>query len=417
MHEGLIAPSPRQAALWIVVDPLCRHIDWFAYFLMLAPIVGPRGYGLFVLAFSGIALAEALLAASAVQVLVDLERVEERHWSTALIAVGTTGAVMSLVLYAAAGHIAPMLDDASLGDIFRSLTVLPLLGALAVVPTARLRRQARAAPFAAATLSGLAAGGGAAVTLAWAGAGPWSLVAQILMQRFIEGAVLWLIAGGNVGLGCSRRHFAELTAGLDLRALVAVWPELGRHGPCLLVGLTLGPVAAGLYMLAARIAEALGDIALALARPRSMVSPTDIAHYAGAIVYTAALGSAAVTIVLPWALDARWWAECQPARSWPYPSSRLRCGICEMGPQNMRPARRVGRRRRPWPVCWRSRSPRPLASSRWRGRSWPRPWRLGWSVCGRRCGGSDEAGARSSPRRRRLARSPAPLPQACCCLC
>src|ERR1700733_6442023 len=99
--EIAIAPSHRHAALCALAQPLCRHFGWFGFFVVLAPIVGPHGYGVFVLAVSGVAIAEALLAASAIQVLVDLRRVDERHWSTALVAVVAAGAAMSLALYAA----------------------------------------------------------------------------------------------------------------------------------------------------------------------------------------------------------------------------------------------------------------------------------------------------------------------------
>lgn len=314
MDAPPIVPSLRHAALRIFAEPVCRYLGWFGFFLILAPIVGPRGYGLFVLALSGIAIAEALLAATCVQVLADLEQLDERHLSTALVATVAAGAAMSLVLYAIAGWIGAMLDEAALGDIFQSLTLLPVLGALTVVPAALLRREARRAPFAAATISGLAAGGGVAVALAWAGAGPWSLVAQIVIQRFIECAVLWIIAGRRVGLGWSPAHFAELTARLDLRALAAAWPAIARHGSCLLVGLALGPAATGLYMLAARCAEALSDIALAPPWPRAPAPLAELARRAGFVAFPAMLASASLGIVMPALLDARWWGAVPAAQ-------------------------------------------------------------------------------------------------------
>lgn len=314
MDKVSIVPLPHRAALRVFAEPLCRHLGWFGFFLLLAPIVGPRGYGIFALALSGIALAEAMLSESAIQVLVDLKSADERHLSTALIATVTAGAAMSLVLYAAAGRIGVMLDEAPLADLFQSLTLLPLLGALGIVPTARLRRQARQLPFTAATIAGLAAGGGAALALAWAGAGPWSLVAQILVQRFIECAVLWIFAGGRVGLGWSHRHFAELAAGLDLRALVSVWPAISRHGACLVVGLTLGPVATGLYMLAARFAEALGDVCLAQPQSGITAFAGDIARRAGIVAFPAVITSAALIIIAPWVLDLRWWGAVPAAQ-------------------------------------------------------------------------------------------------------
>jgi hypothetical protein len=175
MVKPLIGPMPSPGATrHAYLEPVIRHFVWFGFFLVLAPIVGPRGYGVFVLALCGIAIAEALLAKTGSQVLIDLPVIEELHLSTTLVTLIAAGGAMSLMLYAATGAIGAMVDEATLGDMFRSLALLPLLGALAAAPRAVLRREGRYLPFIVAGAVGPAAGGGAAVALAWAGAGPWS---------------------------------------------------------------------------------------------------------------------------------------------------------------------------------------------------------------------------------------------------
>src|SRR5258707_2684486 len=100
MVDAPLEPLPRAAAaLRPYLEPALRHAGWFGFFLMLAPIVGPRGYGLFILALSGIAIAEALLAEPAIQALVDLAVLEARHLSTALVTVVAAGAAVSLMLH------------------------------------------------------------------------------------------------------------------------------------------------------------------------------------------------------------------------------------------------------------------------------------------------------------------------------
>jgi hypothetical protein len=219
-----------------------------------------------------------------------------------------------LILYAASGAIGAMLDEAALSDVFRSLTLLPLLGALAVVPTAMLRRDGRRGPFIAAAAAGLAAGGGIAIALAWAGAGPWSLVAQIIAQRFLECTVLWGMAEERIGISWSRRHFAELVCAIDLRALAASAPNVLRYGPCLLVGLLLGPTATGLYFLASRFNEAA--LGVFLAKPTAMARKAipEIARRACQPILPAVIGSAVLAIAMPSLLDLRWWGAVLPAQ-------------------------------------------------------------------------------------------------------
>jgi hypothetical protein len=307
-------PRPPAAAWQPYLEPALRHIGWFGCFLVLAPIIGPRGYGMFILALSGIAIAEGLLSETAIGALVGLTALEERHISTALVTMIVAGTALTLMLHALAGPIGAMVDEAVVGDTFQSLTLLPLLGALAVVPTAILRRDGRQAPFIAATVCGLALGGGTAIALAWVGAGPWSLVAQVVVQRFVECAVLWTMAGERIGIYWSRRHFVELFGNLQFRSLGAALPTVARYAPCLLVGLSLGPTATGLYMLASCLAEALRDIIAVPPVSRWIGGPADAVRRACRVLLPAALGSALLPVAAPPLLDVRWWGAIRPAQ-------------------------------------------------------------------------------------------------------
>ena len=314
-----LAARPHQGGSWrTLIEPIVRHAGWFGFFLVLAPIIGPRGYGIFAMALSGVAIAEALLVESIAAALVRIDRLEERHLSTALLTGVGAGAAITLLLYAAAGQFDAMLDDRRLGDIVQSLSLLPVLGGLSAVPLAVLRRRGKAGPFVAVTTAGLAAGGGVAVALAWSGAGAWSLVAQIVVQRFVECAVMWGIAARRVGLAWSRPHFAALLGALDLGTLSLVWPVISRQAPCLLIGLVLGPVATGLYLLAARLAEALGDILLAPPKPVRRALLVDWAGEIAApirrVALPAILSSLLLPVALPPLLDLRWWGAVLPAQ-------------------------------------------------------------------------------------------------------
>src|ERR1700732_191499 len=130
-----------QGAWRALIEPAIRHAGWFGFFLVLAPIIGPRGYGMFAMALSGIAIAEVLLVEAVAAPLVGLDPLDERHLSTALVSAVGTGAAISLLLYVAAGQLDAMLGDAPLGDIVQSLSLLPVLGGLSAVPTALLRRR------------------------------------------------------------------------------------------------------------------------------------------------------------------------------------------------------------------------------------------------------------------------------------
>jgi len=290
--------------------PALRHAGWFGFFLILAPVVGPRGYGLFMLAFAAIALIEALLIETASAALDRAAVLDEKHWATALVTMMVVGTAVSLVLSACASTVGAIVGEDGFGDMFRSLATLPLLGSLTVVPSVALRREGRATTVSAANAAGFAAGGGIAVALAWAGAGAWSLVAQIIVGRLVECTVLWAIPGERIGLAWSRRHFAELARHIDGRAMAGLWPAVADYAPCLVVGATLGPTATGLYMLASRLGRVLVDIFFT----DVVTAPRDAVAHACRVVLPTVLASILLPIALPPMLDLRWWGAVLPAQ-------------------------------------------------------------------------------------------------------
>ena len=312
-----VVPTSHHCAWRGLIEPVVRHAGWFGFFLVLAPIIGPGGYGVFAMALSGIAIAEALLVEPAAAALSGVE-LDDRHLSTALVSTVGIGAAVSLLIYAVAGQLGDMLDEAPFGDIVQSLSLLPVLGGLSAIPTVLLRRRGKAGPLVAVTTAGLAAGGGVALAMAWAGAGPWSLVAQIVVQRFVECAVVWGMAARRIGLAWSRPHFSALLKALGLSALCPAWPAISRQAPCLLIGLYLGPIATGLYLLAARFAEAGTDILLAWPKPARRALLTDWANEIAQPIRRVALPAILSSLLLPVALipivDIPWWGAVLPAQ-------------------------------------------------------------------------------------------------------
>lgn len=309
----ILLGRPRRAAtvLHPFLAPACRHGGWLAVFLVLAPVIGPRGYGLYMLALGGIAIVEALLAEGMTQALLKLARVEERHWSTALVTMIAGGCGIWLALRASAPSFIALVGEPGFGDLFPPLTMVPLLGALSVVPVAALRRGGREGVIVTANIAGFAAGAVIALWLAWAGAGAWSLVAQIIAQRLVGSVVLWGALKQRIGLAWSARHFMEIAEALDARALSTVSPAVVKYAPCLIAGLALRPVAAGLYMLAALLAEALTDIALAGGQE---APPRALTRQACRVLLPAVLASGLLALALPPLIDLRWWGAVPPAQ-------------------------------------------------------------------------------------------------------
>ncbi|MBV8888803.1 MAG: oligosaccharide flippase family protein [Alphaproteobacteria bacterium] len=310
---------------WLRLERLLRHAGGFALFLLFARLLGPRDYGIFAFVMAGTAIVESLLPEIAADAIVALRRVEGAHLSTAFLANTAVGLALSMLLYVVAGVFALMSDEAMLGDMFQSLALLPVLSSLTAVPLGLAKRRLSFAPLAISSLFGLVIGGVGGLSLALAGSGPWSLVAQIVTQRFVEVAILWAGAGRMFSLKWSRRHFRELSAVLPPIAVLPGLQALDRQLPRFLVGLLLGPAATGLWVLAAYIPEALSEILLApgaiIARAEaaaigcSTVDPQRAMRRTGLIAFPAVLGSVALLeALLPAVLDPYWWGAVIPAQ-------------------------------------------------------------------------------------------------------
>jgi len=327
VNRPVLRPRPTLAEGWAAIERLIRHLGWLGFFVCMSPL-GPRDYGLVALALAGIAMLESLLVELAVGALLALERVEEAHLSTAFLANTGAGAVVSLVLYALGGEISVMFDEPGLGDVFQTLALLPVLSALTAVPVALLNSTRSAAPLASSALIGVATGGAVGMTLAGVGGGAWSLVAQIVTQRFIEIAVLWGSAGRLFALRWSWRHLEEIAHAVTPATLGPVCATIARQMPRFLIGLILGPIAAGLYLPGARVAEAIAEVCAAPARAAgaAWLGKGGAGPAMPALLRWAALRAGAATIVAMVAsafllepvmaawLDPRWWGAVRPAQ-------------------------------------------------------------------------------------------------------
>lgn len=331
-HSPLRFSAPRQAAALprpVAIPAALRGLAayaetacWAALFLLLAPIIGPRDCGLFVIAAGLIAILDKAVCGVVTQALMRAATLSSLHIATAFMtAIGLAG-LASLAARGLLGGVPASADQAIVADMVQSLALLPLLGALIAVPEGLLRRQAADAQLAAMRLAGLVVAGSLTFVLASSGAGAWSLVLLVVMQRFVVIVLLWGVAGRDIGFSWSWRAAAELAAGLDWHTVCAVLGGCARFAPGLLIGLSLGPAAAGLYLVIAGIPEfttAVWPGRVAAERPNAAIASLTGTRVTGTRVTGTRVAVALVAIPLlpilgPALLDLRWWGAIFPAQ-------------------------------------------------------------------------------------------------------
>jgi PST family polysaccharide transporter len=240
---------------WLTIDRVTQQALWLALFAILAPILGPRPYGLFAIVMAFVGFCEFVLLEGSVEALVTVERLENDHMNTTnLVNIGVSiafGILMSLL----APWLGNIFHDDQMKLVIWILSPMPLLSALSAPPIAVLRRSLQYKQLAIRSILGLTIGGIVGIIVAIKGGGVLALVLQALAQRLAELTVSWIAASIRFGCTWSTRHFDELrpVAANVLTARMA--SLLTGQFPRIALGYMLGPTEVGFFSLASRFVD------------------------------------------------------------------------------------------------------------------------------------------------------------------
>ena len=266
----LPAVSP---VVWMTSGRVTQQALSLILFAVLAPILGPRPYGLFALVMVFVGFCELILLDGAVAALVTVDDLHHLHTTTANLTNGLIALVFGLAMFALAPAIAAAMHDAEVRNVMWALAPMPVLSTLSAAPVGVLRRSLKFKQLAIRAILGLTIGGVFGIVLAVAGAGVWALVLQVLAQRIAELAIAWIAVPVRFSLTWSAPHFHQLRPvalnvyGARMMALV------NGQLPRLVLGFTLGPTDVGLFALGSRFHDIIVDT---MALPRAAVGRIEL---------------------------------------------------------------------------------------------------------------------------------------------
>jgi PST family polysaccharide transporter len=240
---------------WITVEKLTQQILWVILFSILAPILGPRPYGLFSLVMVFVGICEYILIDGATEALVTVRELDHLHTGTANLSLCLIAFAMSLVICGLAPFVGLLLHDDQIAPLMWGMAPLPLLSALSAAPIAIMKRALQFKKLAVRSIAGLMLGGIFGIILALAGFGVWALALQIVAQRLAEVTIAWFSVPDRLGFAWSRARFAELRPiGQDVFAGRVMMFAAGQL-PRVIIGYGVGPTELGLFTLAIRFVD------------------------------------------------------------------------------------------------------------------------------------------------------------------
>jgi hypothetical protein len=169
LEQGTENLRQRAAAgvFWSGLHSGGTQIFSLAVFLVLARLLEPSDFGLIALAGVFLAFVQVFLDQGFADAIVQRDSVEREHLDSAFWATIVVALVLVAVSLSTAGVVAGAFGEPQLAPIIRVLSATFVLGALASVQQAILRRNLRQKSLAARSLAAAAVGGATGVTMAF----------------------------------------------------------------------------------------------------------------------------------------------------------------------------------------------------------------------------------------------------------
>ncbi len=179
------------AAGWVIGSQVASQSVSFGIGIALARLLTPDDFGLIamVLAFTGVAhlLVDVGLGAA----LIQKKDVSEKHFTSVFWINFFLGCLLALLLFFLSPLIAGYYNRPDVEGVAKVLSIIFVIGSLALVPRNRLVKELLYKYIALSDFISMMVSGGVAVVLAVNGFGYWSLVFQQLLQQIISTLMIW----------------------------------------------------------------------------------------------------------------------------------------------------------------------------------------------------------------------------------
>jgi len=176
---------------WSFAARLLSQLIKYAILIVLARLLTPQDFGLIGMVAVFIGFLALFTELGFTAALVQRETVTEQHLSSIFWTNVAASTLMMLLLILLAPLIAAFYRTPALIPVIMVISLNFLIGSLNDVQTALAQRAMNFRVLGLVQIASILLGGTVAISLALAGAGVWSLVAQTLAMAWVEVALLW----------------------------------------------------------------------------------------------------------------------------------------------------------------------------------------------------------------------------------
>ena len=239
---------------WAVAQQVGRQSASYIVFVVLALLLTPHDFGVVSLAASWVALLSVFGELGFGAALVQRSVITSGHLSTTFALNLVAGAALTLVGVAVAGPLARFFHAPEAAPVLVALSAGFILNAPSLTQAALAQRELRFRQLAFRDTTAAIVGGVIGITLAFAGWGVWSLVAQILTSTLVGSALLWRLSPWRPRAAeVSLERVRELWGYSSKIFWFNIFKYFAQNCDRLLVGYLAGPVLLGVYTFAYRL--------------------------------------------------------------------------------------------------------------------------------------------------------------------
>lgn len=257
--EGLRAAAVA-GVLWSALQKWTVRLSTFVAFLLLGRLLTPKDFGVVAVATVFLSFMTTLADAGFATYLVQAKTLTDEAKNTAFYIATSSGLALFGLGIVIAGPLAGALGTPELRTVLPALAAPLILVGLSSVPAALLTRELQFQALAVRQVLANVLSVIAAVALAFAGAGVWALVAQLIVLRVVSTLALVFATDFRPHRAFSRTE-ARIMLAYSLKAMGAQLLQQARdQGEILVLGIVAGPTALGLWVVASRLVFVVTDL-------------------------------------------------------------------------------------------------------------------------------------------------------------
>ena len=201
-----------KAFIWDFSGKMAMHGMGFVVSIFLARLLEPSDFGLVAMVMVIIGIAGIFSDVGLGAALIQRRRVLPIHYSSVFFFNITVGALLTLLTYLSAPLIASFYNNQELIPLTQVISFSFVIGAFSAVQSTKLRKELNYAlltkvAFISSLISGIVG-----ISLAFNGAGVWSLVVQSLTQGIVYNILIWSVSHWKPSVEFSLKALMQLWA-------------------------------------------------------------------------------------------------------------------------------------------------------------------------------------------------------------